>query len=102
MEKEFAIEIPLERLAELARKWRVAELSLFGSVVNGEFREDSDVDVLVEFEADAPWSAWEFVHFQDELAELFGRPVDLVERDALTNPIVRRKIFQTRRIVYAA
>jgi predicted nucleotidyltransferase len=102
MEKEFAIDVPYDKLAELARKWRVEELSLFGSVVNGDFREDSDVDVLVAFEKDAPWSAWDFVHMMDELAELFGRKVDLVERDAVENPYVRRSIFSTRKIVYAA
>jgi predicted nucleotidyltransferase len=102
MEKEFAIDVPYDKLAELARKWRVEELSLFGSVVNGDFREDSDVDVLVAFEKDAPWSAWDLIHMMDELAELFGRPVDLVERDAVENPFLRRSIFATRRVVYAA
>ena len=102
MEKEFAIEVPYDKLAELARKWRVEELSLFGSVVNGDFREDSDVDVLVAFEKDAPWSAWDLVHMMDELAELFGRKVDLIERQAISNPYLQREIMGTRRIVYAA
>jgi uncharacterized protein len=100
---EFAIEIPMERLAAFARKWRIVELSLFGSVVDPkEFREDSDVDVLVAFEKDAPWSLWDVVDMQHELQEMFGRRVDVVERDAVTNPWVRRDIMTHRKIVYAA
>jgi len=79
-----AIEIPKEQLREFCRKWKVTEFALFGSVTRPEeFREDSDVDVLVRFAADAKWGLFEFVHAQDELAQIFGRPVDLVERDAV-------------------
>jgi predicted nucleotidyltransferase len=102
MEKEFAIDVPYDKLAELARKWRVEELSLFGSVVNGDFREDSDIDVLVAFEKDAPWNLWDIVHMKDEFEELFGRKVDIVERDAVKNPFVRKHIMETRHVVYAA
>jgi predicted nucleotidyltransferase len=102
MASEFAIEVPTERLAEFAKKWRIVELSLFGSVVNGDFREDSDVDVLVKFEDEAPWSLSHIIEMKWELEELFGRDVDIVERDVVKNPFVRKSIFSTRRIVYAA
>ncbi|MEA2570118.1 MAG: uncharacterized protein QOI24_2119 [Acidobacteriota bacterium] len=102
MPSEFAIEVPTERLAEFAKKWRIIELSLFGSVVNGDFREDSDVDVLVKFEDDAPWSFSDYLDMKDELESFFGREVDLVERDLVTNPFRRHSIMRTRRIVYAA
>jgi predicted nucleotidyltransferase len=102
MPSEFAIEVPTERLAEFAKKWRIVELSLFGSVVNGDFREDSDVDVMVAFEKEARWSLWDVVDMQDELRAIFGCDVDIVERDAVKNPFVRRSIMGTRKIVYAA
>lgn len=102
MPSEFAIEIPQERLAEFAKKWKIVELSLFGSVVNGDFRDDSDVDVLVKFEEDDPWSLWDILEMQRELEAMFSRHVDIVERDAVRNPFVRKSIFDTRRIVYAA
>jgi predicted nucleotidyltransferase len=102
MPSEFAIEVPKERLAEFAKKWRIVELSLFGSIVNGDFRDDSDVDVLVKFEEDAPWSLSHIVEMKWELEEIFGREVDIVERDVVKNPFLRRSIFSTRRIVYAA
>ena len=92
-----AIEIPKERLREFCRKWKVTEFSLFGSVVRPEdFREDSDVDVLVTFAADAPWSLFDLVHIQDELAEIFDRNVDLVERIAVERSRTR---FRRRSIL---
>lgn len=100
---EFAIDVPYERLAEFARKWRIVELSLFGSVVKPEeFRADSDVDVLVAFEKEAPWSLLDIVRMKHELEEMFGREVDIVERDMVTNPHRQHSIFTNRRIVYAA
>lgn len=50
---EMNVEIPRERIEEFCRKWRVSEFALFGSVLRDDFRSDSDVDVLVEFEAGA-------------------------------------------------
>jgi len=102
MASEFAIEVPTERLAEFAKKWRIVELSLFGSVVRGNFREDSDVDVMVAFEKDSRWSLWDIVDMQDELRAIFGSDVDIVDRDAVTNPFYRKSIMGTRKIVYAA
>ena len=100
---EFAIDVPYDRLAEFARKWRIVELSLFGSVVKPEeFRADSDVDVLVAFEKEAPWSLFDIIRMQHELEDMFGREVDIVERHMVTNPYVRRDIFDNRRIVYVA
>ena len=100
---EFAIDVPYERLAEFARKWRIVELSLFGSIVKpNEFREDSDVDVLVAFDPNVRWSAFRFIDMKDELASIFGREVDLVDHDAVRNPFVRTSIFTTRQVVYAA
>jgi uncharacterized protein len=96
------IAVPAEDLAAFCRKWKIRELSLFGSVLRDDFRPDSDVDVLVSFEPDAPWSYWEFSQMQDELQVLFGRPIDLIEREALKNPFRRHEILTTRRVLYAA
>jgi predicted nucleotidyltransferase len=79
-----AIEIDKPRLRDFCHKWKVTEFALFGSVTRPEeFRPDSDVDVLVTFAPDARWSLFDLVHARDELAEIFGRPVDLVERIAV-------------------
>lgn len=90
------IEIPQEKIAAFCRKWKVRELSLFGSVLREDFRPESDVDVLVSFAQDAPWSLFDIVNMRDELAEIFGRKVDLVEREAVeqgSNPFRKRHIL---------
>jgi predicted nucleotidyltransferase len=75
---------------------------LFGSVVGENFQPDSDIDVLVSFAPEAGWSLFDLVTMQDELKGIFGREVDLVEREALTNPFRRYEILKHREIVYEA
>jgi predicted nucleotidyltransferase len=96
------IDIPRDRIAAFCRKWKVTEFALFGSVLTPEFRPDSDVDVLVTFEEGAPWSLLNLGDMREELIEMFGREVDLVEKKALRNPFRKKHILSTYRIVYAA
>lgn len=96
-----SIQIDRERIAEFCRKWRITEFSLFGSVLRGDFRPDSDVDVLVSLDPGAPWSLYEWVEMIDKLKEIFGREVDLVEKTGLRNPFRRRGILKNREVIYA-
>ena len=64
------IEIPYEAIEALARKWKVQEFALFGSVLTGDFRPDSDVDVLVTFEREAGWGLFELFEMKEELERL--------------------------------
>lgn len=96
------IEVPAGKIAEFCQKWKVTELALFGSVLRADFGPDSDVDVLVTFAPDAPWSLYEWPDMMDELKAIFGREVDLVEKDALRNPFRRHAILSTRKVIYAA
>lgn len=91
-----------EKLAEFSRRWKVTELALFGSVLRADFGADSDVDILVTFEPDAQWSLFDLATMQQELADMFGRPVDLVEEAALRNPFRRQAILRGKRTLYAA
>jgi predicted nucleotidyltransferase len=59
------------------------------------------VDVLVSFNPAAPWSLFDLMTMQDELQEIFGRPVDLVEREGLRNPFRKRNILNNREVIYA-
>ncbi len=91
-----------ERIAEICRKWRITELSLFGSVLRDDFGDDSDVDLLVVFEPAAPWDLWDLIHLQNEFQALLGRRVDVVEKSAVKNPFRRREILGTSQVLYAA
>lgn len=96
------IEVPVEKIRDFCRKWRIKEFSLFGSVLREDFRPDSDVDVLVLLEDDAPWDLFDWVDMIEELKAILGRPVDVVEKSAIRNPFRRHNILRTRKVIYAA
>lgn len=91
-----------DALTDLCRRWRIRELSVFGSVARASSRIDSDVDLLVTFDPDAPWSTLDIVDLREELASLFGRNVDLVEERAIRNPHRRASILRDKSVLYAA
>lgn len=96
---DIAIEINEEKLRDFCRRWKLTELSLFGSVVTSNFGPDSDVDVMVQFAAGAPWSLTSWLQMQRELETLFHRHVDLVEREAIEHSDNR---FRKREILSSA
>ena len=96
------IDIPMNRVAAFCEKWQVAELSVFGSVLRDDFRPDSDVDVLVSFKPGAGMTFEGLLDMRDELREIFGREVDLVEKRLVTNPFRRHQILTTKKVLYAA
>jgi uncharacterized protein len=96
------IELSDKDLKTFCQKWKVRELSLFGSVITAGFRADSDVDVLVEFVPRAGWSLWDLISMKDELETLLGRKVDLVEKGSVRNPFRKHFILGQREIVYAS
>lgn len=69
--------MPGEALAAFCRRHRVRRLALFGSVLREDFRPDSDVDVLVEFEPRARAGFLKLAAMELELGDLLGRKVDL-------------------------
>lgn len=99
------LSVSTEAIAAFCRRWQVAELALFGSVLRDDFRPDSDVDVLVTFSPGVRQGLRERVRMAEELRQLFGRPVDVVERRLIEedpNYIRRREILSTAEVIYAA
>ena len=74
--KQLPVAIDPDQIAAFCRKHHMKRLSLFGSILRDDFRPDSDVDVLVEFEP-GHTPGWAFFGMQDELTEIIGRQVDL-------------------------
>ena len=97
---EQRIPVRQANIAVFCKRWKIVEFSLFGSVLREDFRPDSDVDVLVSFQPDAKWSLWDLTEMQEELETMFGRKVDLVEKEALRNPYRRHSILTKREILY--
>ncbi len=97
--------LPMDRLAEFCRKWKIQELSLFGSYLRDDFRPDSDLDFLYTFADSAGWSLFDLVTMDQELESIVGRPVDLVDRQTIEhseNWIRRREILGTTEVLYVA
>ncbi len=90
------------RIAAFCQKWKVREMSLFGSVLRDDFGPQSDVDVLVSFAPDSPWSYWDWPETIAELEAIFGRKVDLVLKEGLKNPFRRHEILRTAQVIHAA
>jgi predicted nucleotidyltransferase len=88
------------RLADVCRRYGVGKLMVFGSVARGEATPTSDVDVLYEL-LPGRRLGWEIENLADELADVLGRPVDLVSALAL-HPRLRRDALREARSLYAA
>ena len=98
------VEIDRRAIGEFCRKWRIAEFSLFGSVLRDDFGPDSDVDVLVVFARDARWGLFDLCRMEDELRVLFGREVDLITKRSVeqsANYIRREHILRHREVIHA-
>ena len=99
------VSVPREAIEAFCKRWRIRELAIFGSALRDDFRPDSDIDVLVDFEPDAHWGFMHLLEMTHELERLFGRPVDLVDKRVLEqdrNYIRRNHILRHRERVYGA
>ena len=77
-----------QHLQKLTQEYNISYLGIFGSYIRGEQKEDSDLDILVEF-SKVP-DLFEFIGLKQELSEILGVEVDLVMKDALKSGIGKR------------
>jgi len=96
------LSLPKEKIEEFCLRWKIVEFSLFGSVLRDDFDLDSDIDILVSLSEDADLDLYDWITMIDELEEIFGREVDLVEKSTLRNPFRRHAILTKREIIYAS
>lgn len=104
---EVADEAPVESfpgidesaLEDACRRYGIAELAVFGSVSRGSAREGSDIDLLYTL-AEGAHLGWAINDLSDELEKLFGRPVDLVSRNAI-HPRMSADVLDDARVIYA-
>jgi len=94
------IEIAEDTIADFCRRHRIRRLAVFGSILRDDFRPDSDVDVLVEFEPGTRLGL-KFFSIERELAQLFGRTVDLNTPQDLSR-YFRQDILREAQELYVA
>lgn len=95
-----AVRVPTDEVVAFCRRHHIRWLALFGSVLTEEFRPESDVDVLVEFEP-GHTPGWNIVDLEAELSGIFGgRRIDLVLRSEL-NRWIRKPVLSAAEVLYA-
>ena len=94
------IDVPKDKIADFCRKHHIRKLALFGSVLREDFRPDSDVDVLVEFEPGHTVGLLRMAGLELELAELIGRKVDL-RTPAELSRYFRDEVARSSEVQYA-
>jgi hypothetical protein len=100
---QMKIKIPKTKIAEFCKRWNISELAIFGSALRGDFRPDSDVDVMVSFAPQAKVSLFDMVHMQDELKSIFGREVDLISKRGVENSrnyLRRKMILESAEVIH--
>ena len=99
------VDLPHAAIAAFCRKWSIVELAFFGSILRGDFRPDSDIDVLVRFAPGVDYGLLTYARMVNELSDVVGCNVDLVSRDDIersTNWIRRQEILNSAQLYYAA
>jgi predicted nucleotidyltransferase len=89
-------------IENICKKYYINELSIFGSSIRNDFNEDSDIDILVSFSKNSNIDLFDIMNLEKEFSQLLKREVDIVEKEALKNPIRKTRILSTREIIYAA
>ena len=95
------IDFPRDEVIAFCQRHRIRKLAFFGSVLRDDFRPDSDIDVLVEFEDDARVGLISLSAMEIELGELLGRKVDL-RTPADLSRYFRDEVMRTAETLYAA
>ncbi len=94
------LSVDSDALASICRRYGLTEIAVFGSVARGTAEPGSDIDVLYSLAPDSPLG-WDIDSLADELAGIFGRPVDLVARRGL-HPRLARVVLSEAQVLYAA
>ena len=93
----------LDAIRQLCQTHAVERLDVFGSVLNDDFTDTSDVDFLVIFDRQGYEGAFEqFMGLKEQLETLLARPVDLVVNRPFRNPHFQQEVDQTKHLIYAA
>lgn len=91
----------IDDIARLCRIHKVSKLFAFGSVLRDSFNDESDIDLIVDFDqATIEDYADNYFNFKQELESILNRPVDLLEEQAIRNPYFRKAIDKEKQLIY--
>lgn len=95
------IELNLQKIIELCRLHKVKSLAVFGSILTDKFNDNSDVDLLVDFNSnDIDDYVTNYFRLKEALIKLFNRDVDLLEEKGIKNKFLLRNLNRTKQLIY--
>ena len=95
------IELNMDKIIALCKKYKVSKLFVFGSILTNRFNKESDVDFIVNFDkAQVTDYFSNFFDFKYALENLFGREVDLLEEQTIKNPYLKKNVDATKTLIY--
>lgn len=101
MQRKLQIDVPRKHIVEFCKKYHLRKLSLFGSVLRDDFRPDSDIDVLVEFEPGQVVGFFKLFDMEEELSKILGgRKVELNTPNSLSR-YFRQEVLESAEVQYA-
>jgi len=86
-----------QKLNQICIDLNVKKLYLFGSILTNEFKDDNDIDMLIQFSV---MDLNNYLDFKEKMELLFNRPVDLVENQAIKNPVFRKVVDKEKQLIY--
>lgn len=92
----------VEKLRQFCESRGINTMYLFGSYARNEATPSSDMDLLVEFNARLQLSYLDILSLKEELRQIIGTQVDLVEEKAIRNPLRKKRIIDERVLLYAS
>jgi predicted nucleotidyltransferase len=92
----------IEQISQICHEHQVEQLFIFGSITTDKFNEQSDVDILIQFSAQInPLNYFDnYMDFKEKLESVLNREVDIVENQAVRNPIFRRILDRDKILIY--
>jgi predicted nucleotidyltransferase len=91
----------LKQISGFCKESNVKSFAAFGSVVRDDFKEDSDIDFLVDFEEKDPIKYTDlYFKLKENLEKPLKNPVDLIEERAVKNPYFRKELNKTKVLIY--
>ena len=100
MSEFVCVDLPQDRIRDYCANQPIQRLSVFGSAVRNELTPESDIDLLVEYEPDAPVGYFSMARHMRELSEIVGRTVDLATPNSLSR-YIRQDVLASARLIYA-
>lgn len=91
----------IDQIRKLCVTNRVKSLFVFGSILTEGFKSDSDIDLVVDIEANDPITyADSYFNLKFHLEQLLNRKIDLLEQNYIKNPYLRQQIDETKVLIY--